>query len=991
MNKGTKFHEQIEGPIFDEVGLYKVITTNKNQTVMIMLDGSVGMIIPFKSINCNSFSEEQFEELFDRIKRVIDGLDDSEVSVQFLMMREKALLKGGIKAKDLPSYLRPRAEYLQILSDNNGLFENSYYMAIHCKNKNEARKKDGVLKTFIDKIRNRDNMVHNLNQAMLNIKPRIIKLLDTQNSLCAMLRDLEIEYNLLKDAQSYYNILQKFTRPNKSKFSNVEITKESEALESPRQALFSGVRGDVRKDDFTLDDYYHRVYTLDRAPRKEIRGKSIQAIDSLPFEFIYSLTFRKMSHKETLDTFKWRLMQARMTAGKNQDALVEDRTLTVNEQRISHHYDTFAEGDSSGIELSANLVLRVHESLIDKMCREEKISRPEMLRRYDQMMHKKVFASFGGSEWVNEQNIGWKVFCNILPGMSTIYSLILKKIVVISQDLPYFMSIYNNQIRGAIHNGTNHFIDMKDNMIPFDIMNPTFPAWNYSISGQTGSGKSVLMNTLLTMQLAETATGKPPTICILDVGGDYGSYSKFMRLAKGTQINLSGAVKPRIQMFELQPARSMPSEKKKKELSKFFLEEFEKHATQKQKDEAGTIDARGMEIRILNFFNTKLAAGSTELTDQFYKDKFEEILGFSFKKEYLDILSLKEGECVPDQKRMNLIMALFEVILSSSGKNIDGFVMFDPDEISRLIYMTYETIGQRENRFPYLSDMYTLLENEDGWLDLDQPNSRKLLYKIRNWTTNGQYPMFDQPTSIDLTNNIILADMKGVEAEPKLQMVYTLLISQLFSDKMYFTKVGRKMIVRDEAWSLMKNDRAREFFVEDLRTARKNGFATVAISQLPTDYLQPDPQAGRAIMSSMQVNIFCKFDGQAVCRQVGDEYKLNEEMIEELTTLGIQSIQLPDGSIKKAYSKFMMLINKQVYLFKNILHPFEYALYSSSTEDNIVINYFLDVTKEFKQLEDVLHYMAKGQHIGNMDLAKYLRDVGQMNMARMIANGKEIK
>lgn len=976
MNNGTSYHSSLEGSIFEDLSLYKVIQTAKGQPIIVHLDGSTSVVVPFSSINCNAFEEEQYEQMFEKIKDVIEDLDHESITVQFVMVRNRAK-KVEEEYEHLPEYLKPRAGFLNYLADSNALFENDYYLSIHCKNKVKIDDKEGLVKKVINKIKNRNNALFSLSKAMEGIDERVSKTLETQNSLCQMLDDIGCSFKILKTEQEYYNIIQKFTRPSKSRISNVEITKETEKIESPRQAMFSGVRADVRKSEFTLDDYYHKIYTLDRAPTRMIFGKSIQVIDSVPFEIIYSVSFRKMSFNETLNVFKFKLMSSRMVSGQNEDAIVEDRTLQAQEDRISESYDDFAFGSSSGVEVSANLVLRAQESLMEKICREENLTRHEAIRKLDQIMYKKVFASFGASEWINEPHSSWKVFCKIIPGMSTVYDLVLKKIVLVSRDIPYFISMYDNKIKGIHHNGANHFIDMKDNLVPFDLMNPNLPAWNHSISGQTGSGKSVLMNAILVMQLAETAKGKGPVICILDVGGDQGSYDKIMRLVNGTRIKLSGAVKPRIQMLELYPERSLPTKVKRFELARKFMEELS--------PDAPKIDEQEMANRVVAYYNEKLSLGAASMNASALKQKFEESFDMPYKLEYENWLTLKAGECVPDQNRMNMIMALMEVILSSSGKNLDGFMQFDPDEISQLILQTYETIGEKEKRFPKLSDLYEFAVNNT---DQTKNSAKKLLNKIKNWTVDGQYPMFDQPTSVNMQSDIILADMKGVESEPKLQMMYTLLISQLFSDKMYFTRDRRKLIVRDEAWSLMRNERARDFFVEDLRTARKNGFATVAISQLPTDYMNPDPQVGKAIMSNMQVNIFCKFEGQQVCEDVANEYQLNDETVKEMTTLGVQKILQPDGSYRAAYSKFMMLIGKTVYLFKNILDPFEYMLYSSSAEDNAMINYYMDHERKFDNLMDTLKYIAANRHIGDLKLAKFLEDAGYFNVARRVRGNK---
>ena len=328
-------------------------------------------------------------------------------------------------------------------------------------------------------------------------------------------------------------------------------------------------------------------------------------------------------------------------------------------------------------------------------------------------------------------------------------------------------------------------------------------------------------------------------------------------------------------------------------------------------------------------------------------------------------------------------MGILEVMLSTNAKKLDGFNIYDYDEISELVIETYNRIEERD---VFLSDFYETCKER---VDDNEPRGRKMLTKIKNYTRTGTYGMFDKKTTLDIGNDVILADLKGLEAEPQLQIIYTLLLSQMFSDKMYFTRDRRKLIVRDEAWSLMKNDRARNFFVEDLRTARKNGFATVSISQLPTDYLQPDPAAGRAIISSMQVNLFCKFSTSSICEEVGQEYNLTQEVVDQMMGLGVQKEIQEDGSLKSTFAKFMMVIpglngKNEVYVLNNYLHPFEYALYSSSAEDNAIIDYYMSKTKQYTNLEEVLWLMAKNGHVGNKDLVKFLEESGYQNMARKV-------
>lgn len=969
MQRNSEKHKD-ESPIFDEMTIWKIRRTKQNRLVILHIDGGVSTIIPFEGINNTSLSEEDYELMFKRIKTTLDELYDTNITIQFLMMRDNNV--SDMDANQLASYLQPRAKYLQNLATNYQLFENRFYLSIHYANKSKKRN-EGLLDKVKKIVLEKDTRGEDYSRNMEDLNNRVAELSRTYDAMIEMLSGVGAEFKVLDKEEDFFRIIRQFTAPSKFRLGDIHIDQEDPQA-SVRQQLFSGVRASNKRSDFVLDDYYHKIWTLDRAPREVIYGKSIETIENVPFEFIYSVSFRLMDQKESLNLFKFRLAEKRMSEGANESAIVEDRSLTAETKRISDNYDQFAYGDGRGVSVSCNFALRAQESYIEKVCRASHMSRTEVLRKFEQDLTKRVFARFGGSEWVNEENTQWILFNQMIPGFSNVNAGLLKEMFLTTENIPYFFAMYDNR-RNLIHNGTNHFVDMRGNKVIFELMDPSLPAWNYSISGQTGSGKSVLMNAILTMQLADLAkTGKKPIICILDVGGDRGSYTKFMNLVQGTQINLSGAVKPRIQMMAIIPERSLPTPRKVKEISELLL---------KNNPEINDVDKIPTLVRA--YYEEFIKEGGNNLNAYEREKLFETTFSLPYRKEYQDMLELKAGECEPSLRSFNLIMGVIEVILSSNIKTIDGFIQFEYDEIAMIVRETYR---RTEGRFPRLSDLCKVAEEmstgDDGKIS---PKGSKMLIKLRNWTQEGSYPMFDLDSNINMENDIILADLKGLENEPQLQVVYTLLLSEVFNNKMYFTKDRRKLMVRDEAWSLMKNARARDYFMEDLRTARKNGFATIAISQLPTDYLKPDPEVGRAIMSNMQVNIFCKFESNQICQEVGREYSLNPEIIEEMKGLGVVKEVQPDGSYKAAYSKFMMVMGKSVYILKNLLHPFEYILYSSSAEDNAIIDYYMKKTKQYESLEDVLWLIAQKKHVGDLGLADFLEVGGYMNKAREVRGG----
>lgn len=963
MLQGNDNHSAVESPIFSELSLYRVFYSGRDERpVMVHNNGGVSVIIPFSGINNTSFDEGIFEQIFKGIQRVLEEIPPGIVTVQFISLRTNNI--ENKETKNLPRFLRPRADHFNFLAQNNEVFKNEYYLSIFVAQPlvpTKDRILDFLKKTFLKK----DPLSEQYNKVMDSVEQRISVCFEISDQFLTMFREMGISFHTLKNKEEYYNILQKFTRPEKSKQEFIKIDEE----DVPRQALFSGVRANVNKTDFTLDDTLHKVYTLDRAPKDYIFGRSFEVLHAVPFEYIYSISFRTLSHQEAISVFKYRLAEKRMASGSNESAIVEDRSLIAEEQRVSDSYDMFAFGEAIGTYASVNMVLKIKESHIEKEMRRQKLSREEIIRKIDYRVNKDIFPRFGNSEWICEDNTGFPVFCQLIPGHSNIQSNVQKVLFLSSENVPYFLPLWDTS-RPVEHDGINHFIDEKGNYITFDLMDPSMPAWNYCISGETGSGKSVLMNALLTMQFAEAVNKKPPIICILDVGGERGSYIKFMELIKGTTINLSGIKKPHIQMFSLNPELSLPTPKKIKDLAELF-KSYAKHN-----------DFDRLRVDLRNFYINILDKGRNNLDDNEYNKLFFDCLGFELPEDLKEKLILTPGECEPTGKTLNLIMGILEVILSTSSRTLDGYRNFDYDQVLDMVLELYRNIP---GRFPYMSDFYEFVKTR---IDEASPQGRKFLTKIKNWTRDGAYSMFDMDTDIDLSNDVTLVDLKGLQNEPNLQLIYTLLFSELFSNKMYFTRGRRKLMVRDEAWSIMNNDKARKYLVEDLRTARKSGFATITISQLPTDFLYPDRQDGKAILANMQAHMLGLFRLDSVVRDVAQELNLNPEMAEVLKELGQHKEIQNDGSFKTVYARFMLKIGSEIYLLRNILHPFEAILYSSSEEDNAIIDYYIKISKQYESLEDVLWLISQNNHVGDQGLLSYLEKAGYKNAARKVRGGR---
>ena len=113
-NKDSNFFK--EGSIFEDMSLLKIIKTKQGRLNILHHDGSVSVIIPFSGINNTSLTERDFEQMFEGIQLTLDQINDISLSFQFIMVRTNDVT--DVDSAHLPTYLRPRADFIKKLADN---------------------------------------------------------------------------------------------------------------------------------------------------------------------------------------------------------------------------------------------------------------------------------------------------------------------------------------------------------------------------------------------------------------------------------------------------------------------------------------------------------------------------------------------------------------------------------------------------------------------------------------------------------------------------------------------------------------------------------------------------------------------------------------------------------------------------------------------------------------------------------------------------------
>ena len=104
-----------------------------------------------------------------------------------------------------------------------------------------------------------------------------------------------------------------------------------------------------------------------------------------------------------------------------------------------------------------------------------------------------------------------------------------------------------------------------------------------------------------------------------------------------------------------------------------------------------------------------------------------------------------------------------------------------------------------------------------------------------------------------------------------------------------------------------------------------------------------------------------------------------------METLGVQTNVDDHGHTRETHSKFMVLSyrkgsKKDIGIYNNMLSPYEFVLYNSSADDNLLFKFYFDV-KKIGDIEQTISYIADGHHKNDKELAAYLVENNALELA----------
>ncbi len=147
--------------------------------------------------------------------------------------------------------------------------------------------------------------------------------------------------------------------------------------------------------------------------------------------------------------------------------------------------------------------------------------------------------------------------------------------------------------------------------------------------------------------------------------------------------------------------------------------------------------------------------------------------------------------------------------------------------------------------------------------------------------TEGAFNFLNRPTQLDFSKANISFNIEKMPKQVKPVMMFLILefiVNRMREDK------SRKMLVVDEAWSLLRHGEQADYLFELIKTSRKYGLGLVIITQEVTDLLTTE--AGGTILANTSWKMLLRQE-PAVIKTLADKFNLNTEEENYLLTADI--------------------------------------------------------------------------------------------------------
>jgi conjugal transfer ATP-binding protein TraC len=208
----------------------------------------------------------------------------------------------------------------------------------------------------------------------------------------------------------------------------------------------------------------------------------------------------------------------------------------------------------------------------------------------------------------------------------------------------------------------------------------------------------------------------------------------------------------------------------------------------------------------------------------------------------------REDESPKDVLRSNVInlVGMFRVMLQGLTPEEDSLIDGAITETYAIKDITLETDPSEWNkRIPLMQDFETVLEGMVG--------TDSLVQKIRKFTRGSYSEFFNNYTNVDANKKFVSFGVRDMEDE--LRPIAMFIIMRYIWNKIR-EELKQRILIVDEAWSLMKDENSASFLFGVAKRARKYWLGLTTITQDVGDFMKS--KYGKPIISNSSLQFLLK-------------------------------------------------------------------------------------------------------------------------------------
>jgi len=314
------------------------------------------------------------------------------------------------------------------------------------------------------------------------------------------------------------------------------------------------------------------------------------------------------------------------------------------------------------------------------------------------------------------------------------------------------------------------------------------------------------------------------------------------------------------------------------------------------------------------------------------------------------------------EKRLSL-MDLMKVMLGDLTEIQKAF-------IDKALTITYEKKGISYepdtwvNTPPILEDLLKVLEQmEKKATQLEKTTLRSLINRLSMYV-NGVFNFFNKHTNVDFSNSLVCFDIGKMPSQVKPTMMF--LVLDYVYTKMK-SNLDRKILLIDEAWSLLSRSEDAGYIFEIVKTCRKFNLGLLLINQEVEGLLES--KAGKSVLANSSYTLLMR-QKPAVIDNICKTFHLSNSEKNHLLTADI--------------GEGLLIMEDDHSEIKVIASPEEHKLITTNadeltkvkTAENLTgkdINITVDPEKRFFRKKDISSDEVKYLLSKDYKIAKYKR------------------